>query len=198
MIDKNILLKTWVSHAIVYKWLHDRSAKALFKKKLYISIPLLVLNTVSGVVVYKADSFMEKKEKMLIFEFTVGTINMFCVLLTGLKDYFGFGEKSELHIQSFQNWTKFKNEIYVEMCVPSMKSSEFVNQMKVRYVDLISYGPSIPNEIIEIYKKKYQPDIDDSEVALPDIIRGSGLDLDDYKDFNITNSIDLDEASINV
>ena len=93
MIDKNILLKTWVSHAIVYKWLHDRSAKALFKKKLYISIPLLVLNTVSGVVVYKADSFMEKKEKMLIFEFTVGTINMFCVLLTGLKDYFGFERK---------------------------------------------------------------------------------------------------------
>ena len=84
------------------------------------------------------------------------------------------------------------------MCVPSMKSSEFVNQMKVRYVDLISYGPSIPNEIIEIYKKKYQPEIDDSEVALPDIIRGSGLDLDDYKDFNLTNSIDLDEASINV
>jgi len=35
-------------------------------------------------------------------------------------------------------------------------------------------------------------------VALPDIIRGSGLDLDDYKDFNLTNSIDLDEASINV
>ena len=63
MIDKNILLKTWVSHAIVYKWLHDRSAKALFKKKLYISIPLLVLNTVSGVVVYKADSFMEKNQE---------------------------------------------------------------------------------------------------------------------------------------
>ena len=84
------------------------------------------------------------------------------------------------------------------MCVPSMKRSEFVNQMKVRYVDLISYGPSIPNEIIEIYKKKYQNEIDDSEVALPDIIRGSGLDLDDYKDFNLTNSIDLDEASINV
>lgn len=198
MIDKNYLLKTWASHAIVYKWLHDRSAKSLFRKKLFISVPLLILNTVGGVLVYKADSFMTTDKRLLIFECTVGTINMLCVLLSGLKDYFGFGEKSELHIQSFQNWTKFKNEIYVEMCVPSMKPSEFVNQMKVRYVDLISYGPSIPNEIIDIYKKKYQTEIDDSEVALPDIIRGSGLDLDDYKDFNLTNSIDLDEASINV
>jgi len=35
-------------------------------------------------------------------------------------------------------------------------------------------------------------------VPLPDIIRGSGLDLEEYKDFNLTNSIDLDEASNNV
>jgi hypothetical protein len=84
------------------------------------------------------------------------------------------------------------------MWVPSINTSEFVNQMQVRYVVLISYGPSIPNEIIDIYKKKYKTEIDNSEVALPDIIRGSGLDLEDYKDFNLTNSIDLDEASKNV
>lgn len=107
MIDKNYLLKTWASHAIVYKWLHDRSAKSLFRKKLFISVPLLILNTVGGVLVYKADSFMTTDKRLLIFECTVGTINMLCVLLSGLKDYFGFGEKSELHVQYFQNWAKF-------------------------------------------------------------------------------------------
>jgi hypothetical protein len=190
MISKNILLKTWASHAIVYKWLHDRSAKSLFRKKLFISVPLLILNTVGGVLVYKADSFMTSNKNLLIFECTVGSINMLCVLLSGLKDYFGFGERSELHVQSFQNWTKFKNEIYVELSIPSISESDFLSQMKVRYVDLISYGPRVPNEIIDVYVKKFGKDIEDSILPLPDIIYGGGLKL-----FNDKQSIDLDEVS---
>tara|TARA_B100000965_G_scaffold63807_3_gene49689 strand:+ start:725 stop:1306 length:582 start_codon:yes stop_codon:yes gene_type:complete len=190
MIDKNYLLKTWASHAIVYKWLHDRSGKSLFRKKLFISVPLLILNTVGGVLVYKADSFMTTDKRLLIFECTVGTINMLCVLLSGLKDYFGFGEKSELHVQYFQNWAKFKNEIYVELSIPSMKDNEFLTQMKVRYVDLISYGPSIPNEIIDIYVKKFGKDIENSQLPLPDIIYGGGLKI-----INEKHCIDLDEVS---
>tara|TARA_B100000427_G_scaffold169620_1_gene141052 strand:- start:2492 stop:2833 length:342 start_codon:yes stop_codon:yes gene_type:complete len=91
-------------------------------------------------------------------------------MLTGIKDYFCFGEKSELHIQSFQNWTKFKNEIYVEMVLPTLSEEEFLGQMKIRYVDLISYGPTIPNEIINIYVKKFKEDIENTEFSLPDII----------------------------
>ena len=170
MIDKKTLLKTWICHATVYKWLHDRSAKSMFKKKLCISIPLLILNTLGGIIVYKADSFMTTSKRLLIFECVCGSINMCCVMLTGIKDYFCFGEKSELHIQSFQNWTKFKNEIYVEMVLPTLSEEEFLGQMKIRYVDLISYGPTIPNEIINIYVKKFKEDIENTEFSLPDII----------------------------
>ncbi len=169
MKDNYKLLKIWALHATVYKWLHDRSAKSLFKKKILISSPLLFLNTLGGVLVYKTDLFLNSNKNLLIFECTVGTINILCVLLTGLKDYFGFGEKSELHIQAFQNWTKFKNEIYVEFTVPSMEIYDFLNQMKIRYVDLISFGPRIPNEIIDIYIQKFG-NKHDNDLSLPDII----------------------------
>ena len=178
MKDKRSLFKAWRCHATVYKWLHDRSAKSMFKKKLCISIPLLILNTLGGIIVYKADSFMTSSKRLLIFEYVCGSINMCCVMLTGIKDYFGFGEKSELHIQSFQNWTKFKNEIYVEMVLPTISEEEFLGQMKIRYVDLITYGPTIPNEIINIYVKKFKEDIEQTEFPLPDIIYSGYLKTD--------------------
>lgn len=202
MKDRQKLLKTWALHSIVYKWLHDRSAKSLFRKKILISIPLLLLNTVGGILVYKADLFLNysnnANKNLIIFECTVGTINMLCVLLTGLKDYFGFGETSELHIQAFQNWTKFKNEIYVELSIPSMKASEFLNQMKVRYVDLISYGPRIPNEIIDMYIQKFGCETDINSFSLPDIIyAGYITDSPDFKnssDLEIESFCDLDNV----
>lgn len=171
-MDKNVLLHTWAEHAGVYKWLHDRSSKQLFNKKLCVSIPLLMINTLSGILVYSATSFNESKQSLLIFEYIVGTLNIFCVLLTGVRDYCKFGEKSELHIQSFQQWTKFKNEIYVELVSPSIEPDLFLCQMKTKYINLVSVAPRIPNDVIEKYEKELGDAIDYSR--LPDIIDGTG------------------------
>lgn len=180
--DKKMLLEIWSSHAATFKWLHDRSAKKLHSQNLGLTIPILILNSFSGIMVYRTDLFNNSKVGLIIFECVVGSLNIACVILSGIRDYSQYGEKSELHKQSFKQWTKFKSDIYVELVAPSVSLDTFIFQMKTKYTDMVDASPNIPNEIIELYEKE----IGDKEegYALPDIIDGASrfrpvdIDLD--------------------
>tara|TARA_Y100000389_G_scaffold148109_2_gene147169 strand:- start:17371 stop:18066 length:696 start_codon:yes stop_codon:yes gene_type:complete len=188
---KRTLLQVWSSHAATYKWLHDRSAKKLKKQSVNISIPVLILNSLSGLLVYRTENFNNSKSGLLLFELLVGSLNICCVILTGIRDYCKYGEQSELHRQSFHRWSKFKNEIYVEIVAPSIPIDTLLFQMKTRYIDMIASAPTIPNDILSLYEKEVGVDQDE---ALPDIIDGKSqfqkicsihsidIDLDNAKD----------------
>ena len=170
MVEKIDLLQTWADHASAFKWLHDRSHKQLSKKNFSLSIPLLFLNTVSGMLVYSTDRFKDNQTYLLVFETIVGSINILCVILAGIKDYAKYGEKAELHTQSFKQWAKFKNEIYVELAAPTGHLDTFLFQMKTKYSDLLATSPIIPNDIIESYLTEMGDNID--SMMLPDIVDG--------------------------
>lgn len=184
-VEKHRLLQIWSSHAATFKWLHDRSAKMLRSKSRALTIPTLILNSISGVMVYRTDLFNDSKLALILFECIVGSLNIACVILNGVRDYSQYAEQAELHIQSFQQWARFKNEIYVELVAPSESLDTFIFQMKTKYIDMIDASPNIPNEIIAIYENE----IGDNEegYALPDIIDGASK----FKPFDI----DLDEEN---
>lgn len=163
------LLKKWVNHAAVFKWLHDRSSKYLSKWNKLICIPILILNTFSGMAIYSANIFKDNNTYFILFELIIGSINILCLILSGLRDYCKYGEKTELHLQSYKQWTKFKNDIYVELVVPSCDKKQFVTEMKTRYIDLITMSPYIPNNIIDEYEKEIGIN---GWTALPDILDG--------------------------
>tara|TARA_B100001094_G_scaffold333212_1_gene409540 strand:+ start:5379 stop:5957 length:579 start_codon:yes stop_codon:yes gene_type:complete len=163
------LLNKWINHAAVFKWLHDRSSKYLSKWNKMICIPILIMNTVSGMAIYSANLFKNNNTYFLLFELVIGSLNIICLILSGLKDHCKYGEKTELHIQSYKQWTKFKNDIYVELVVPSTNIKQFVSEMKTRYIDLITMSPYIPNNIIDEYEKEIGIN---GWTALPDILDG--------------------------
>jgi len=185
--DEEDLLKKWLSHAAVFKWLHDRSSKHFSKKSKFISIPILIFNTTSGMTIFTSNMFKDNNTHYLIFELIIGSLNIMCLVLSGLRDYCKYAEMVELHIQSYKQWTKFKNDIYVELVVPSIDRKEFVNQIKMKYIDLISISPYIPNCIIFEYEKKIG---NNGWSALPDIIDGVTTLQNSCNQHNI---IDLDD-----
>tara|TARA_Y100000389_G_scaffold37455_1_gene31792 strand:+ start:3652 stop:4119 length:468 start_codon:yes stop_codon:yes gene_type:complete len=150
------------------------------KLNLRLTYPILIINSVSGILIYSAHLFNKSDKTFLYFEIIVGSMNMLCVLLNSLKDKYKFSEMNELHSQSYNNWSKFKNDIYVELSVPSLPLREFMNQMKQRYGEQMLIGPKIPNNIILEYEKKFDKE---KYKYLPDIIDGySGLiSLDDIE-----------------
>lgn len=184
-VDKHTLLQVWSSHAAAFKWLHDRSAKMLRTKSRALTIPTLILNSISGVMIYRTDLFSDSKVALFLFECIVGSLNIACVILNGVREYSQYAEKAELHHQSFQQWARLKNEIYVESVAPSKSLDTFIFQMKTKYIDIIDAAPNIPNEIIAIYAKEFGDN--EEGYALPDIIDGTS----NFKPFDI----DLDEEN---
>lgn len=187
--DTHRLLQIWSSHAATFKWLHDRSAKMLRSKNRSLMIPTLILNSVCGMMVYRTDLFKDSKTALVLFECIVGSLNLACVILNGVRDYSQYAEKAELHHQSFQQWARFKNEIYVELVAPSEEKVEtFIIQMKIKYIDIINSTPTIPNDIIAFYEKEISNN--KPGYTLPDIIDG----MSNFKPFDI----DLDEENQNM
>lgn len=186
MIDnKRILLETWGEHATVFKWLHFRASITLKRKAFSLSIPILVLNTVSGGIIYNTELFNNSKNSLLIFELIVGSLNMVCAILSGIRDYCRFGELGELHEQCYQNWTRFKNELNVELALVEEKNlNTFLLNMKSRYIELITSSPTIPLSVIKRFEKEFQ----NVEIELPDIVNGKSSIL------GLDKRVDLDHV----
>ena len=86
------LLKKWVNHAAVFKWLHDRSSKYLSKWNKLICIPILILNTFSGMAIYSANIFKDNNdwnEKSIVgfVAFAIMCLIMVADLATGWYGY---------------------------------------------------------------------------------------------------------------
>tara|TARA_Y100000389_G_scaffold203006_1_gene250067 strand:- start:2424 stop:2987 length:564 start_codon:yes stop_codon:yes gene_type:complete len=170
LCEKTNLLKSWRDHAKIYKWLHFQTSNLLFQKSFSISIPILILNTISGGLIYNTELFSSSKRNLIIFECIVGSINMICAILSGIRDYCKFGELGKIHEQCYQNWSRLKNEINVELASPleNNKLDDFISKIKLRYSDLMTSSPNIPLNIINKFKKDFKK-IDDIE--LPDIVQ---------------------------
>lgn len=170
MLNSRKLLESWNEHASVFKWMHFRTSNLLYRKDFFIAIPIIVINTISGGLIYNTELFSGSKTKLIIFECVVGSLNMVCAILSGVRDYCKYGELGKLHEQCYQNWTRLKNEISVELTsINEDELDNFLTQMKSRYSDLISSSPNIPIFIINEFEK-----VKDSNIKLPDIV-GNGM-----------------------
>lgn len=167
MLSARTLLKTWSEHASVFKWMHFRTSNLLFRKAFFISVPIIVINTVSGGLIYNTELFSNSKKNIIIFECVVGTLNMLCAILSGVRDYCRYGELGKIHEQCYQNWSRFKNEISVELIsINDQEIDNFLTQMKSRYSVLISSSPNIPIYVV----KKFEKEFANSDLILPDIV----------------------------
>ena len=163
------LMNIWLCHCSIYKWLHDRSYKLLRKKHLYITIPILLINTVSAMIIYNLELLSTKNE--VYVRITVGSLNLVCTLLNSIRDITKYSENSKLHSKYFDQWATLKNEIYfflsdIEGLDDSESKDTFIN-LKSKYNDLIQNSPFIPNVIINEFKRKH---VNRKIKYLPDII----------------------------
>ncbi len=190
MVDtKRILLERWSEHSIVFKWLHFRSSQILKRRSFSLSVPLLVLNTISGGFIYNTELFSNTRNSLVIFEVLVGSLNMLCAILAGIRDYCKYGELGELHEQCYQNWTRFKNELNVELALIEDESiPTFLSNMKSRYIELITSSPTIPLRVIRDFEKEFQ----NNDIDLPDIVNGQSSILLRNKPKMNSFEVDLD------
>lgn len=162
------LLVKWGDTAACYSWLHDQSFRKFKLNNYFFSIPIIILSTITGTLNVGLQSVVPT-EYIKTAQIAIGGVNIFTGIITTLQTFFRYAEDSETHFSSSVGWGKLQRNISVELSLERKfrKDAElFIRQCRTDYDRLLESSPTIPTEIIKLFKDKFKKNTD---LIKPDI-----------------------------
>lgn len=105
--EQERLMAEWSDIAICYRWLHDRSDKIYHIKTLMVSLPVIILSTVSGFSNIGVQAIIESSEAKKYASFAIAAISLAAGLLTTIGDRLRYAQLEESHRVAAIAWGKF-------------------------------------------------------------------------------------------
>ncbi len=150
------LLSEWGEVGLCYSWLHSYSERKYKNKYHHMSIPIIVLSTLTGTANF-ADSYVPTGFKQG-FSACVGGLNIFCGILGTLMSFLKYAEIYESHRLSCVSWSKFARNIQIELALKDSKRKncrDFLKVSRAEYDRLLESSPNIDQDIINIFNNKF-------------------------------------------
>jgi hypothetical protein len=166
-----MVLKKEAEQAESLFWLHNKSSILQAKNNDYITIPSIILQTLTGFLSATGG---------LVPPLALGSISVFTGILSTLVSYYRFSAKSEGHRVVGQLYMKIYKHLEVELALPIAQRTEpdkLLKDVREKLQRIAEVAPDIPESVIELYKKKFK----DNKTSHP--IIANGLDpVKIYKD----------------
>ena len=109
------LLSQWGEVSLCYSWLHNYSQRKYKRKYHHMSIPIIVLSTLTGTANF-ADSYVPDSFKQG-FSACVGGLNIFCGILGTLMSFLKYAEVYEAHRIAAVAWSSLGRNIEIELAL---------------------------------------------------------------------------------
>jgi len=151
------MLSEWGEIAMCYAWLHNYSERKYKKKYHHMSIPIIVLSTLTGTANF-ADSYVPNGFKQG-FSAIVGGFNILCGILGTLMSFLKYAEIYEASRISSVAWSKFGRNIQIELALKDDKRKncrDFLKVSRAEYDRLLESSPNIDQDIINTFNKKFE------------------------------------------
>lgn len=171
--EQEVLLAKWSDFAACYRWLHDRTEKQLSNSNNFITIPVIILSTVTGSASVGLGGLVgDNPVAQKYAQISIGIVSLITAIMTTLGNYFRFAQNSEAHRVGAIQWGKFNRMITAELAQKPndrMDSLDFINLCKQDLDRLIEQSPQIPDNVIAQFDKEFNHTID---LKKPDICNG--------------------------
>jgi hypothetical protein len=154
------LLSEWAEIGLCYSWLHSYSERKYKKKYHNISIPIIIISTLTGTANFGMDSFINDNQRP-IASACVGGINIFAGILGTLLSFLKYAEIYESHRISCVSWSKFARNIQIELALKDSKRKncrDFLKVSRAEYDRLLESSPNIDRDIIQTFNNKFNAD----------------------------------------
>ncbi len=151
------MLSEWGEIAMCYAWLHNFSERKYKKKYHHMSIPIIVLSTLTGTANF-ADSYVPTGFKQG-FSAIVGGFNILCGILGTLMSFLKYAEIYEASRIASVAWSKFGRNIQIELALKDDKrknARDFLKVSRAEYDRLLESSPNVDQDIINIFNKKFE------------------------------------------
>lgn len=164
----------WADIAGCYRWLNDRAEKIYSGNNMLITIPVIILSTLTGTANFAIDSFIPANDAdtKRYVQAGIGGISIFAGILTTLGNFFRYAQKSEAHKVASISWGKFQRQLAVELALNPMERIEAMDFLKICRQDLdrlIEQSPPVPDKVIEEFETEFK---DVPNLVMPDICHG--------------------------
>lgn len=172
--QQELLMAEWSDKAGCYRWLHDRCEKKFSSKNMMITIPVIILSTLTGTANFALDGFIspDNQDAKKYAQAGIGAVSIFAGILTTLGNFLRFAQGSESHRVSGIAWGKFQRQIAVELALAPNDRIDCMDFLKICRAELdrlIEQSPPIPDDIINQFKREFK---EKKDVKKPEICDG--------------------------
>jgi hypothetical protein len=171
----------WADIASSYRWMHDKCEKKLSYSNMGITVPVIILSTLTGSANFMLQSISGGNDEVQKYaQLGIGAVSIFTGILTTLGNFFRYAQGSEANRVASISWGKFQRQIAVELALhpkERIDSMDFLKICRAELDRLIEQSPPIPDDIIRAFEKEFE---DMTDLKRPDIAHG----MDHTKVFN--------------
>nr|QOI90338.1 hypothetical protein HWQ62_00201 [Pyramimonas orientalis virus] len=148
------LMKTWGEKAAINRELHLMSAESWKSLSDNLSIPTIVLTTISSVSAFGSVNVTD----YMYWMYAAGSVNLIAAFLTSLSKYYRPDERVERHTVTAKAFGKFYRHLVLELSMAreDRQPAEVLSKWsKTEFDKLMNESPVISSKIISDYKKKH-------------------------------------------
>ncbi len=164
----------WSDVASCYRWLHDRAEKKYSKLNMSITIPVIILSTLTGAANFAVGSFIppDATDTKNYVAAALGGLSIGAGIMTTLGNFFQFAQKSESNRVAGIAWGKFQRLVSVELAIhpdSRIEAMDFLGICRQDLDRLIEQSPPITDDIIKLFEEEFK---EIPNLKVPDICHG--------------------------
>ena len=167
------LTAEWADKAACYRWMHDYSERQFTFANYIITIPVIILSTLTGTANFGMDSLFGDNEQMKKYaQLGIGAVSLIAGIITTLGNFLRYAQGSEAHRGASISWGKFNRQISIELALhpdERMESMAFLKMCRIELDRLIEQSPPISTGVVKKFLIKFG---DIKDVKKPEIADG--------------------------
>ena len=158
--------------ALCWTWLHKQAEKKFNTLSTYITLPTIILSTITGSASIGSTSIFPDQ---LIASMTIGIVSLSVAVFNSISSYFAWTKRAEAHRISNINYGRLHRFGMIELSLPRkerMTAKDTLKFVRETLDRLQETSPQIPDDIIRRFQDRFGKTTDD--VSKP--IETNGLD----------------------
>jgi hypothetical protein len=169
-IEHEGILIEWADKAMCFKWLHSKAHEHYSSLNTMYTIPVIVISTLTGTANFAQDRVPIQYQNFFVM--TVGGFNILAGIISTIQQFLKISQLNEAHRVGGIAWDKFYRNIKIELAKHPHERKDvtkFIDFCKEEYDRLMETSPTIPEEIINQFKKTFKDSDTYEKIILPEI-----------------------------
>jgi hypothetical protein len=158
--EQEELMAGWADIAACYRWMHDKCEKKMSLNNLWITVPVIILSTLTGSASFVMNSLVgDNPTSQKYAQIGIGSVSIFTGILTTLGNFFRYAQSSESNRVAGISWGKFQRQIAVELAIhpnERIECSDFLTMCRTELDRLIEQSPPIPDYIVNEFENEFE------------------------------------------